>query len=117
MAPTFRPEQRLLKADEFVAVLRRPQLNISRGPLRLRAIQNRMPGARLGLVVTKKGNPLAVRRNRLKRLMRETFRKRAYKLPPTDIVVQIFAPIEDARLREEMDRVLKTVEEKFADAE
>ena len=34
-----------------------------------------MPSARLGLIVPKKGNPKAVRRNRIKRIVRDSFRR------------------------------------------
>ena len=57
-----------------------------------------MRSARLGLVVTKKGNPKAVRRNRIKRLIREQFRTRAASLPDVDIVVQVFGEVDDAKL-------------------
>lgn len=54
-----------------------------------------MRSARLGLVVTKKGNSKAVRRNRLKRIIREQFRQQANSLPAVDIVVQVFGQIDD----------------------
>jgi len=57
-----------------------------------------MRSARLGLVVTKKGNPKAVRRNRLKRIIREQFRHQAATLPAVDLVVQVFGEIDDAKL-------------------
>jgi ribonuclease P protein component len=44
------------------------------------------PSARLGLTVSKKVSRLAVQRNRIKRLVRESFRRRA-DLPPLDIIV------------------------------
>lgn len=75
-------------------MLRRPEINITSAPLRLRAIQNKMPSARLGLVVGKKGNATAVRRNRIKRIVREKFRLQD-DLPCMDIVVQVFGPVAD----------------------
>lgn len=62
-----------------------------------------MPTARLGQVVTKKGNPLAVRRNRIKRIVREEFRL-ATDLPPVDIVVQVFGALDDAVVRRQIRR-------------
>lgn len=62
-----------------------------------------MRDARLGLVVTKKGNRTAVRRNRIKRLIREQFRQRKNEMPGYDIVIQVFAEIEDERLLRSLD--------------
>jgi ribonuclease P protein component len=43
--------------------------------------------ARLGLAVSRKVSKSAVARNRIKRLVRETFRKQATQLPAIDVVV------------------------------
>lgn len=45
--------------------------------------------ARLGLAVAKRAAPRAVDRNRLKRLIRETFRHQRKTLPPADVVVMV----------------------------
>ena len=63
-----------------------------------------MPNPRLGLVVTKKGTSKANRRNRVKRIIRERFRLTAGELPSVDIVVQVFGLLEDAALRQSLDR-------------
>jgi len=102
----FPKSSRLLRADEFTAVLRAPEVNLSAGPLRMRARKNRMRCARLGLVVTKKGTPKAHRRNRVKRIIRERFRQQAHVLPSIDVVVQVFAQIEDGELVANVDRML-----------
>ncbi len=57
-----------------------------------------MPTPRLGIVVPKRGTRLAVRRNRIKRLIRESFRLHIEEIPPVDVVVQVFKSIEDDRL-------------------
>jgi ribonuclease P protein component len=43
--------------------------------------------ARLGLAVSRRVSKLAVERNRLKRLVRESFRRHLAQLPPVDILV------------------------------
>ena len=92
-----------------------PDVNLSAGPLRIRARKNRMRCARLGLVVTKKGNAKAVRRNRLKRIIREQFRHHAEALPAVDVVVQVFGQIEDTRLtgllQKQFEQIAKRVNE------
>ncbi len=65
-----------------------------------------MRSARLGLVVTKRGNPKAVRRNRLKRLIREQFRLQANNLPEVDVVVQVFGQVDDAQFTQQLHRLL-----------
>ncbi len=44
-----------------------------------------MKRKRLGMVVSKRNTALAINRNKLKRLIRESFRKQV--LPPLDVVV------------------------------
>ena len=61
-----------------------------------------MRSARLGQAVTKKGNPRAVRRNRIKRIIRDEFRQQREALPDYDIVIQCFGGIADDRLRREL---------------
>ena len=75
----------------------------------MRAIKNKMQHARLGLVVTKKGNAKAVRRNRIKRIVRETFRHHQANLGRYDIVLQVMGPMDDARLRYQIEELLKAV--------
>ena len=49
--------------------------------------QNALNGPRLGFVISKQKVRLAVGRNRLRRLVRESFRLRAAGLPAVDLVV------------------------------
>lgn len=51
------------------------------------AVQSETETARLGLVVAKRNARRAVDRNRIKRLVRESFRLHRLELPPLDIVV------------------------------
>lgn len=71
----------------------------------MRARKNRMRDARLGLVVGKKGNRTAVRRNRIKRLVRDTFRQTSVNLGGYDIVIQVFAEMDDERLKNSLERM------------
>ncbi len=69
------------------------------GPVRFYAKQNDLGFPRLGLIVGKRGVPLAVDRNRLKRVVRSDFRKRRTTLAPYDIVVQITARLTSDELK------------------
>jgi len=52
----------------------------------------------MGIIVPKKGNRLAVRRNRIKRVIRNEFRLSRHRLLPVDIIVHVTGPIDDADL-------------------
>lgn len=73
-----------------------------------------MPGARLGLIVGKRGVAKAHERNRLKRVARETFRLKRSELPAVDIVVQVRGPIDSHTLRSRLEDMFKLVEENLA---
>ncbi len=48
---------------------------------------NELGGARLGLAISKRVSKRAVERNRIKRLVRESFRRVRGQLPPVDLMV------------------------------
>ena len=98
--------RRLTQAREFEQVIRRHQINLVAGPLRIRARTNTLAHARIGIVVPKKGTPTAVRRNRVKRIIREQFRLMAEHLPNLDIVIQVFSDIQDEHLKGQLVRLL-----------
>ncbi|MBI1189348.1 MAG: ribonuclease P protein component [Tepidisphaera sp.] len=78
----FRPDQRLRHALEFQRVYAAKSRKV-RGPLAAFAVPNALPKHRLGLAV---GRPVgnAVRRARVKRLIREAFRLSQNDLPRRD---------------------------------
>ncbi|MEY8215135.1 MAG: ribonuclease P protein component, partial [Colwellia sp.] len=49
---------------------------------------------RLGLAIAKKRVKLAVQRNRIKRIIRESFRLNQHELPPIDMVVMVKSGID-----------------------
>jgi ribonuclease P protein component len=68
------------------------------------------PSARLGLAVSRKVSKSAVQRNRIKRLVRESFRKHRAHLPALDIVVMArpgAAECDNPQLATRIDALLK----------
>ena len=101
----FRSEYRLSKTDEFSSVfafrkaLRGIHFDMLHRP-------NSAATARLGVVIGKKVVRSAVKRNLVRRIVRESFRLSRAKLPRRDIVVRVSArmDIADRRaLRGEID--------------
>lgn len=83
---TFPKSLRLLDKAEYDAVFSNA-LKVGDQYFLLLARANPQGHARLGLAISKKQARLAVQRNRLKRLVRESFRVRQEALPSADIVV------------------------------
>ncbi|BFI97563.1 MAG: ribonuclease P protein component [Rhodanobacter sp.] len=87
MLPAGLPrELRLRLAGDFAA-LRTSSGRLGGRCFHLRYRPNGLPHARLGLAISKRASKLAVERNRLKRLLRESFRRQRAHLPPVDVVV------------------------------
>ncbi|MFK3799744.1 MULTISPECIES: ribonuclease P protein component [unclassified Pseudomonas] len=87
MSRDFSREKRLLTPRHFKAVFDSPTGKVPGKNLLLLVRDNDLDHARLGLVIGKKSVKLSVERNRLKRLMRESFRLHQDKLAGVDIVV------------------------------
>jgi ribonuclease P protein component len=104
MPARFRPRQRLRTRAEFDRVFRRG-VRLDGRLFSLVALQSVAPQDRLGLAV---GRPVgdAVRRNRARRLLRESFRRLApVERPPLDLVL-IGKPALGAASQAEVDREL-----------
>ena len=82
--------------------------------LTLVVLAGRAPEARLGLAISARAVPLATRRNRIKRLARESFRTRRGELPAADLVLQARAGAGAAgaeELRSTLERLWRRVSE------
>lgn len=87
---------RLLTAGDYIKVFARPVRSSDRYFTVLARHDDRRETARLGLAVAKKHVHRAVDRNRIKRLVRESFRRRKAALKGLDIVVLVKPGIQKA---------------------
>jgi ribonuclease P protein component len=105
----FSPAQRLLSSAEFARVFRSGRRS-SDPWFTVIAAPSPCPFARLGLAVARKVSRSAVQRNRIKRLVRESFRKHSAELPALDIVVMArpgAAECDNLRLATSIDALLE----------
>ncbi|MDK1023427.1 MAG: ribonuclease P protein component [Gammaproteobacteria bacterium] len=78
---------RLTKSAQYQAVFNQRHYRIPMGSLLLLARQNQMDRPRIGLILSKRVIPLAVQRNRVKRLLRESFRRHQQDVAGLDIII------------------------------
>ena len=84
----FSRQQRLLTAEDYRRVFAKAGFKVSDQHLLILARPAQTPHSRLGLVIAKKHVKRAVDRNRIKRILRESFRTLEQPLePPVDIVI------------------------------
>ncbi|CAM3494295.1 ribonuclease P protein component [Parendozoicomonas haliclonae] len=83
----FSRDLRLLKASEFKRVFDKAEVKVSDQNILILARRNDLDISRLGLVIAKKNVKTAVSRNRIKRVIRETFRHSQNSLKGLDYVV------------------------------
>ncbi len=78
---------RLLNAGDYRTVFNGAKIKVSDRHLLILATPCLLPHPRIGLVIAKKNVRLAVQRNRVKRIIRQSFRLQSSALPNLDIVV------------------------------
>jgi len=78
---------RLLESKQYNKVFSFTDVKKSNQHILLLGHKTNLPFARLGLVVAKKKIPLAVNRNRFKRLAKAHFYQNIHKLPSLDIII------------------------------
>lgn len=83
---TYPRELRLLTPSDFTPVFKNPVV-ASSPAFTLLALSNNRENPRLGLTIAKKRVKKAHDRNRVKRLIRESFRLRQHQLPNIDVIV------------------------------
>lgn len=83
----FTKDSRLIAGDDYKAVFETARYKVSCRHFLMLASNSKNARGRLGMVIAKKTIAKAVQRNRIKRLVRESFRKTAKQLPVIDVVV------------------------------
>lgn len=75
---SFQKSKRLLNASDYKEVFDHNRVKVANSSLLILAKPTLSRQSRLGLVIAKKNIPTAVQRNRVKRVVRETFRQRDF---------------------------------------
>jgi len=94
----FNRESRLLTPDHFQSVFKKP-IRFGSRHFTILITPSTLPNSscknnRLGLAIAKKRVKLAVQRNRIKRIIRESFRLNQHELPAIDMVVMVKSGID-----------------------
>jgi ribonuclease P protein component len=103
------PKQaKLIKTDDFSSVFNLRK-RIATPYLVMRFKPNALNRPRLGLIVAKKTAKLAVKRNYMRRVLRELFRLNQHDLPAVDLVIQAQKSFETAdfhRINQEFEQLM-----------
>jgi len=113
----FKREYRLLTARDFSQVFGNAVIRVPHAHCLLLAVPNGLDHPRIGLVLAKKNLRLAVQRNRVRRLVRESFRVRRQTLPPVDLVILArrgLAEKDNAEIREILDQLWQRLNKNVA---
>jgi len=102
------PKQaKLIKTDDFSSVFNLRK-RIATPYLVMRFKPNALNRPRLGLIVAKKTAKLAVKRNYMRRVLRELFRLNQHDLPAVDLVIQaqkVFETADFNRIKQEFEQL------------
>lgn len=115
---TFPREVRLLNSGDYDKVFKKP-VRASVTGVTILVSRNGNPGyPRLGLVIPKKCLKRAVWRNRVKRIIRESFRLNQHTLPSADFVVMArpkIGEINNTELRSVLKRLWDQISHRLAE--
>jgi ribonuclease P protein component len=106
----FSRNKRLLVPKQFKAVFDSPTGKVPGKHLLILAKDNQLDHPRLGLVIGKKSVKLSVQRNRIKRVIRESFRQHQVSLAGWDVVIVArkgLGDIENAELHQHFAKLWK----------
>jgi len=107
----FTRESRLLTPSQFQTVFSNP-LRFGSSHITVLITPNKNQTNRLGLAIAKKRVKLAVDRNRIKRLIRESFRLNQQSLPDIDMVVMVKSgtdTLENHQIRRQLEKIWRKI--------
>lgn len=78
---------RMLTAGDFQFVFDKATVKVPDQQILILARENNLGHPRLGFVISKKNVRRAVKRNHVRRIMRESFRLNQHQLPPVDMII------------------------------
>lgn len=87
----FPAQRRLTLAEDYNLVFKQPAINLVVKPVRILAVPNNREHSRLGIKVSKRRVRLAVHRNRVRRIVREWFRRSSFGAYDIVVLVQSHA--------------------------
>ncbi|CAM3115616.1 ribonuclease P protein component [Shewanella algae] len=105
----------MLTPAQFKTVFTNP-IKASSAEITLLAVPNEMQHPRLGLTVAKRHVKRANQRNRIKRVIRDSFRLNQHDLPPLDIVVLVRGGVLDMdneQLRKLVEKLWRKLSRRF----
>ena len=105
MSTGFSRELRLLKSSDFSFVFERP-IRVGNRAFTVLCRTNTHNHPRLGMAIAKKQVKLAVERNKIKRLIRESFRKQQSTIPNYDFIFMVRREINQM----ENDKILSSLQ-------
>lgn len=107
----FNREQRLLTPGHFKQVFDNPS-RYGSSHFTILITSNPDSNNRLGMAIAKKRVKLAVQRNRMKRLVRESFRQNQHNLPAVDVVVMVKSGIDkldNAIINQQLEKIWRKI--------
>ena len=90
-------------SPNFSNTLKRSDFSYRSATISIKGKRNNLEHPRLGCSIPKRGTRLASRRNRLKRIVKESFRLKALQLPFMDVIVLVQKEPQDEVLKADLD--------------
>lgn len=112
IAAEFTAAHRLLREDGFDHVVHAE--NIADKHFKIFFVRNGKQNARLGIIASKRNLPGATQRNRVKRAIREAFRRHSIKTQHIDLVVMFRCADLQAVQGEDLETLFRRVENRCA---